>query len=100
MFLPPFFVSLSLCLSFSLSLLEDAIAPRGASGKGNLFAVPVMEGCSEKLEEKVTKTEGRATLRLKNNGLAAVEEIVKIRYTYMCTVKPLSRVHHGDIAMG
>ena len=89
-FLPP---SLSLSLSLSLSpslppslppsyILTDAIAPR-STAKGGASVVPVMEGDSSKLEEAVSKGEGRATLRLKKDGQAVVEEVVNYVYIIM-----------------
>lgn len=77
-FLLHFFLPLpspSLSPSFSLTFLSDAIAPRSAA-KGGASVVPVMEGDPEKLEEAVSKGEGRATLRLKKDGKAVVEEVV------------------------
>lgn len=77
-FLLHFFLPLpspSLSPFFSLTFLSDAIAPRSAA-KGGASVVPVMEGDPEKLEEAVSKGEGRATLRLKKDGKAVVEEVV------------------------
>ena len=42
------------------------------------MSVPILEGDAGKLEEKLNKTEGRATLRLKQDGQAVVEEVVRI----------------------
>lgn len=52
----------------------DAIAPRSSSSKGG--AMPVLEGETSRLEGAVSKGEGRATLRLKKDGQAVVEEVV------------------------
>ena len=52
----------------------DAIAPRSASSKGG--AMPVLEGDTDRLEGAVNKGEGRATLRLKKDGQAVVEQVV------------------------
>ena len=52
----------------------DAIAPRSASSKGG--AMPVLEGDTDRLEGAVSKGEGRATLRLKKDGQAVVEQVV------------------------
>ncbi len=38
--------------------------------------MPVMAGDTAKLEEMMTQNEGRATLRLKKDGQAVVEEVV------------------------
>ena len=55
-------------------LYIDAIAPRSASSKGG--AMPVLEGDTGRLEGAVNKGEGRATLRLKKDGQAVVEQVV------------------------
>lgn len=51
------------------------------------MAVPVMDGDTGKLEEMVSRGEGRATLRLKKDGQAVVEEVVRgfIVYIYCST---------------
>jgi len=36
-----------------------------------------MEGDTRKLEQAVTKTEGRATLKMRRDGEAIVEEVVR-----------------------
>ena len=54
----------------------DAIAPRSSSSKGG--AMPVLEGDTSRLEGAVSKGEGRATLRLKKDGQAVVEQVVRI----------------------
>ncbi len=59
---------------------SESIAPRGASKGG--VAVPVMTGDTGRLEEMVAHGEGRATLRLKKDGQAVVEEVVSIVFTY------------------
>ena len=53
----------------------DAIAPRSSSSKGG--AMPVLEGDTSRLEGAVNKGEGRATLRLKKDGQAVVEQVVR-----------------------
>ena len=58
-----------------LFLFIDAIAPRSSSSKGG--AMPVLEGDTSRLEGAVSKGEGRATLRLKKDGQAVVEEVVR-----------------------
>lgn len=55
--------------------VPDAIAPRSSSSKGG--AMPVLEGDTSHLEGAVNKGEGRATLRLKKDGQAVVEEVVR-----------------------
>ena len=55
--------------------LADAIAPRSSSSK--LGTMPVLEGDTSLLEGAVSKGEGRATLRLKKDGQAVVEEVVR-----------------------
>lgn len=57
--------------------LTDAIAPRSSSSKGG--AMPVLEGDTSRLQGAVSKGEGRATLRLKKDGKAVVEEVVSGR---------------------
>ena len=59
-----------------VSTCADAIAPRSLSSKGG--AMPVLEGDTSRLEGAVSKGEGRATLRLKKDGKAVVEEVVRI----------------------
>ncbi len=54
----------------------DAIAPRGSSSKAGASSLSVLEGDTSKLEQAVSKGEGRATLRLKKDGQAVVEEVV------------------------
>ena len=54
--------------------LSDAIAPRSKGGGASVL--PVLDGDTDKLEEAVIKGEGRATLRLKKDGQAVVEEVV------------------------
>ena len=51
-----------------------AIAPRSKGGGASVL--PVLDGDTDKLEEAVIKGEGRATLRLKKDGQAVVEEVV------------------------
>ena len=53
---------------------SDAIAPRSKGGGASVL--PVLDGDTDKLEEAVIKGEGRATLRLKKDGQAVVEEVV------------------------
>lgn len=60
---------------------SDAIAPRSSSSKGG--AMPVLEGDSSRLEGAVSKGEGRATLRLKKDGQAVVEEVVRYSTVYI-----------------
>ena len=67
---------------FSFFTSADAIAPRG-SGK-NPSAVSVLDGDPEKLEQAVGKGEGRATLRLKKDGEAVVEEVVREEGGWKC----------------
>ena len=77
-----------------MSALVDAIAPRG-SGK-NPTAASVLDGDPGKLEQAVNKEEGRATLRLKKEGHAVVEEVVSGSHQnaqsthflyHICTIK-------------
>ena len=65
-------------VTFPLSLppLTDAIAPRGSSSKAGASVMSVLDGDTSKLEQAVSKGEGRATLRLKKDGQAVVEEVV------------------------
>ena len=53
---------------------SDAIAPRSKGGGASVL--PVLDGGTDKLEEAVIKGEGRATLRLKKDGQAVVEEVL------------------------
>ena len=68
------YVCMHACMYVCMYCSPDAIAPRG-SGK-NPSAASVLEGDPEKLEQAVSKGEGRATLRLKKDGQAVVEEVV------------------------
>ncbi len=59
-----------LCIS-----ITDAIGPRS---KGGTSVTSVIEGDSRKLEQAVNKGEGRATLKMKRDGAAVVEEVVSV----------------------
>ncbi len=53
--------------------MSDAIGPRS---KGGAPIGTVMEGDTRKLEEALDKGEGRATLKMKRDGQAVVEDVV------------------------
>lgn len=53
--------------------MSDAIGPRS---KGGAPIGTVMEGDTRKLEEALDKGEGRATLKMRRDGQAVVEEVV------------------------
>ena len=59
-------------MTFSLSV-SDAIGPRS---KGGAPIGSVMDGDTRKLEEVLVKGEGRATLKMRRDGEAVVEEVV------------------------
>ncbi len=52
------------------------------------MAVPVMDGDTGKLEDMVSRGEGRATLRLKKDGQAVVEDVVRGFIVYIDLSKP------------
>lgn len=57
-------------------IITDVIGPRSRSGTAT---TSVMEGDTQRLEEAVERGEGRATLKMKRDGQAIVEEVVSVR---------------------
>lgn len=57
---------------------QDAIAPRRTA---KATTVAVLDQNTQKLEELLAKGEGRATLRLKKDGQAVVEQVVSCLLT-------------------
>ena len=66
-------------------LSPEGIAPRGSGKKPTTASI--LEGDTGRLEQAVEKEGGRATLRLKKDGEATVEEVVSI--VYLTSPRPL-----------
>ena len=62
------------CSQFPPPLPPEGIAPRGSGRKPTTASI--LDGDPGRLEQAVEKEGGRATLRLKKDGQATVEEVV------------------------
>ena len=80
------------CVRYNSEFIPpDAIAPRGSVK--NPTAASVLDGDPGKLEQVMSKEERRATLRLKKDGQAVVEEVVRID---ILSALPSGHAHYFD----